>query len=168
MKKILLTIIGALGLAIGPAQAGVIIFIDNPNRTATAGDTLYFTGTVTNDSLTDPVSLDFDNINWALASGTVVDHFFDAAFPVSLGAAGTSGDIALFEIVLSNPLIDASGRYGGTYEIDSGVDGFLGQANFSVTLSSGVSSTPEPGTGLLIVTIAIGLLFVRGRRRQSA
>jgi hypothetical protein len=168
MKNKLLILIAALSFTIGTAQAGVIILIDNPNRTAAAGETIYFTGTLTNDSLTDPVSLDFDNINTGLASGSAVDHFFDAAFPVSLHAGAATGHIALFDIVLSNPLIDPSGTYGGTYEIDSGTSGFLGQATFRITVSGAASPTTEPATALPVAALALGLCVKTRRSDRKA
>ena len=169
--KALLNTLGVFCLAVGSAQAGLIFTIDNPNQVALDGDTLHFFGTLTNDSATDPLFLNADSFNFQLSAGSYTFNDFLNNLPLCLTAVNTlactstgnsTGSVALFDIVLSNPTVDPLGVYLGslTY-IGGATDGAqdnLATGNFSVE-----TVTPEPATGALIGTalLALGVAFRR-------
>lgn len=144
-------------------RADVVVTLDNPLLTGAPGDTLMFTGTIQNDGL-EPTFLNADSLNLAGSSFSTIDLFF-ANVPVSLGAGESTGDIELFDIVLSSPFLDSPGNYGGTYSLFGGVDenalDLLGAADFAVTASQ-VNTVPEPQS-LAAAILALAILRRRAR-----
>jgi hypothetical protein len=168
--KTLLNILVLAALATAGARAGVIeIVLDNPYQTGHPGDTLQFFGTISNTG-SDPVFLNGDSLTLAGLSFTITDLFLTNV-PMSLDAGSSSVDLELFDVTLSNPLLDLPADYLGSYTLLGGVDGDAGEnlasANFSLTTAPSVPGVPEPGSWLLLGTGLAGLGMVRplhGRR----
>jgi hypothetical protein len=154
MKTLLCTLMFA-SLATAAARAdSVSITFSQPNQTTTPGQTLEFFGTITN--LTgNTIFLNADDLDLAGQSFTTNDQFFNTV-PISLAPSGQSGSssglIELFDVTVSNPLLNPFGKYSGVYTLFGGNDGGagtaqdnLGSANFSV------SPVPEPSTIYLLL-----------------
>jgi hypothetical protein len=152
MKTLLSTLILAmLGTAVAKADTVTISF-DQPNQTATNGSTIEFFGTITNDS-TSTLFLNSDDLNLSGLSFTVTDQFLNTV-PISLAPGQSSGDIELFDVTLSDPLLDAPGTYAGTYGLFGGAasdaqDNLISQG-FSITTET-ASPVPEPSTIYLLL-----------------
>jgi hypothetical protein len=170
MKTLLCTLILAT-LGTAAAQAATItITFDQPNQVALPGTTVDFFGTITN-TTAGTIFLNGDALNLNGLSFTTNDLFFDNA-PISLAPGANSGDIELFDISVTSPLLDAAGNYTGTYGLLGGIDGnaqdVLGSAaSFSVNTASAVpSAVPEPATLTLLLTGASTLLPIATRLRK--
>ena len=162
MKTLLnILILGALATA--GAWGGIVVTFDAPSQTGHPGDTLHFSGVISNTG-SDIVFLNGDPLTLAGASFTITDQFF-ATVPVSLDGNTSSGDIDLFDVTVSNPLLDPPGKYLGSYGLLGGVDGDasdnLGSANFDVTTGSGTTGTPEPSTGFLLGVALVSSFIVK-------
>jgi hypothetical protein len=154
-------------LAVAGAHADIVITLDDPNQFSAPGDTLNFSGTITNTDTTpgdSPIYLNSDSLNFTLSDATVTDNFF-ANVPISLAEGASSGDIDLFDITLADPESDPFGT--GTYGLLGGMDGGTGtasdnlaQVNFSVTV------TPEPKI-IPLLTILVALMSWLHSRRGS-
>lgn len=161
----------------GAQASSITITFDMPNQVGMPGQTLQFSGVITNTtSDAAPIYLNSDSFNFALggANYTLADGF--ANTPASLMAGQSSGDIVLFSITLANPFTGSLGTpYLGTYGLIGGEDGGsgtgndnLGQASFSVTVRSATSTVPEPGITVLL-GLGLAALFAtfRFRRQQQ-
>jgi hypothetical protein len=166
MKKLLLPLLPLLML-LTPANAGasVAVLLDAPNQTGAPGETLTFTGVITNLDLLNPVYLNSFDLNLA-GIDFVTDGFsafFDPSFPISLPGGGSSSDITLFTVALNNPLVGPPGVYVGSYALVGGADGnaqeVLGSVDFSI------QTVPEPATWALFGVGAL-LLVASGRFRK--
>jgi hypothetical protein len=173
MKTLLCTLILAtLGAAAAKADTITITF-DQPNQVALPGTTVEFFGTLTNNT-TSTIFLNGDALNLNGSSFTTNDLFFANA-PFFLAPGANSGDIELFDVSVTSPLIDPAGFYTGTYSLLGGIDG-NGQdvletnpATFSVDTAPATSPVPEPASIALLLTGASTLLpIARKRLRKSA
>ena len=169
MKTLLKTLIlGALATA--GAWGGIVITFDAPSQTGHPGDTLNFFGVISNTG-SDTVFLNGDPLTLAGLSFTIIDQFFTTV-PLSLAGKTSSLDIDLFDVTVSNPLLDSFGKYLGSYGLVGGVDGDasdnLASANFDVTTAAGGATVPEPGSWLLLGTAVAGLGAVRRPRQRRA
>jgi hypothetical protein len=160
-------ILATLGTAAAKADE-VTIALDQPSQSASAGDTLQFFGTITNDTDT-TLYLNSDDLTLPGLSLTTTDQFFNTV-PALLAPDGTSGDIELFDVTVSDPLFDSAGTYTGAYTLIGGADGNaqdnLGTATFSVTT---LAATPEPSSLYLLLTglLAMAALAWKATRPQS-
>ena len=162
MKTLLCTLILAtLGTAVAKADTITISF-DQQDQTISAGDTVEFFGTITNDTA-NTIYLNEDDLTLSGLSLTTTDQFFNNV-PIDLAPSGdagdSSGDIELFDVTASDPLLDVAGVYSGTYTLIGGTDGNaqdnLGSANFSVTT---LAPVPEPPTICLLLTGVLATSF---------
>jgi len=115
-----------------------------------------FGATISNPSSTDTVFLNADS---SITSSTLVsvdDTPFLTGAPLFLSPGQSSGALTLFNVDLPANL--AAGTYTGVFSILGGLDGAtfdtLSNSSFSVTVSS---TTPEPGTVLLLALGLVGL-----------
>jgi hypothetical protein len=162
MKTLLnILILGALATAV--AWGGIVVTLDDPSQTGHPGQTLQFFGVISNNG-DDTVFMNGDSLTLAGLSFTITDQFF-ATVPVSLDGNTSSGDIDLFDVTVSNPLLDPPGKYLGSYGLIGGVDDTasdnLASANFDVTTGSGATGTPEPSTGLLLGVALVSSFIVK-------
>jgi hypothetical protein len=172
MKTLFCTLILAT-LATSVAKAdSITISFDQSNQTVSAGDTVEFFGTITNDT-TNTIYLNSDDLNLAGLSFTTTDQFFSNV-PISLAPSGqagdSSGDIELFDVTANNPLLDAAEGYSGTYTLLGGTDGNaqdnLGSQDFSVT---SLAPVPEPPTiYLLLAGVLVTIVPIWRRVHQQA
>jgi hypothetical protein len=167
--KTLLNILVLAALAMAGARAGIVVVFDNPHQTGHPGDLLQFFAVISNTG-SDTVFLNQDGLTLAGISFTITDQFFNT--PASLDGGLSSSDIELFDVMLSNPLLDLPNLYPGTYTLlggsDDGAQDLLSTADFDVTTEPGRSGgTPEPGSWLLLGTALVGLGIVH-RLRHAA
>ena len=147
MKTLLCTLILATLGAAAAQAATITITLDQPNQFATPGTTVDFFGTITNNT-TGTIFLNSDSFNLSGASLTLDDSPFFANAPFFLASGANSGDIEIFDVSVSNPLLDAAGFYAGSFSVLGGVDGNasvgLGSVDFSVdTAPTSRVSAPE-------------------------
>jgi hypothetical protein len=169
MKTLLCTLILAtLGTAAARADDITVTF-DQPSQTAVAGGTLEFFGTITNNT-NQTIFLNSDSFNLEGTSFTFEDQFGNVPFTLAPeGQAGdSSGDIEIFDVGVSNPLLDAPGTYLGTYDLlgGSAADGqdVLTSESFSVNISNPV---PEPSSIYLLLSGASAALLPISRRLRA-
>jgi hypothetical protein len=168
--RIFLQVFMLLVSAVTVVRADINVTLDNPDQTGVPGTTLQFFGTITNSGV-DTVFLNSDNINFTSAPSFSVNDLFFSNVPISLGGGQSSGDIELFDISLSTPFTDPFVLYGGSYTLTGGVDAgsqdVLATANFSVTATESLSTTPEPGFLIPVALGLCGLLFAKRRRHRA-
>jgi hypothetical protein len=155
MKTLLCTLmLATIGTAVAKADS-VTITLDTPNQHVLPGETVEIFGTIVNDSNT-IVYLNNDDLDLAGLGFTTTDQFFNTV-PISLAPDGqpgdSSGNIELFDVTVSNPLVGGPGTFLGTYTLFGGDDGGadtaednLGSANFSL------AATPEPSSIYLLLS----------------
>jgi hypothetical protein len=165
IKAVFCVLILATLASVSAKADEVTITIDQPSQTASAGATLQFFGTITNDT-DSTLYLNSDDLTLPGLSLTTTDQFFNTV-PNALAPDGSSGDIELFDVTVSNPLLDPAGTYSGTYNLTGGPDGNaqdnLGTATFSVT-----TVTPEPPSLYLLLTgiLSLAALAWKGGRNS--
>jgi hypothetical protein len=168
IKALLCTLILATLGSVAAKADDITITLDAPSQTSSAGGTLQFFGTITNDTDT-TLYLNSDDLTIDGVSLTTADQFFNNV-PFSLAPDGNSGDIELFVVTVSDPLLDAAGTYDGSYTLVGGTDGSaqdnLGTATFSVTT---LSQAPEPSSLYLLLTglLALTALAWKNLRPQT-
>ena len=175
MKTLLKTLIlGALATA--GAWGGIVITFDAPSQTGHPGQTLQFFGVISNNG-DDTVFMNFDDLTLAGLSFTTNDLFFTTV-PLFLDGGSSSDHIELFDVTVSDPLLDSPAKYLGGYTLlggaaaptdtDPGSQDNLASANFDVTTAPGGTAVPEPGSWLLLGTAVAGLGAARRPHRRRA
>lgn len=166
-----LTLFACLAVAASTARANLVIALDNPDQTGSPGDTLVFTGILSNAG-SSAVFLNSADLN--LAGGSFTPNFIDPFLnnvPLFLDPGQSTVDIELFDIALNNPFTDVPGTYVGNYALVGGVDvdaqDVLNSANFSVTVNVPVSTVPEPSS-LLLMTSALIIMRLRRSKKGSS
>ena len=165
IKQGFLLLLAVTVIGVGAARAASItVSLDNPDQFGAPGSTLEYLGTITNTG-SDTAFLNSDDFSLAGTSGdfTFDDSPYFSNAPLFLNAGGSSGDIELFDIVVSAPFPDSPGYYPGSFTVVGGSDGgaqdVLGAVNFSVSV------TPEPGSAVLLFAGAAAAIAALRRRR---
>ena len=149
--------------------ASISIALLNSDLTVAAGQTVVFSGTITN---TEAVTIDlngcFVNAPGTLTGDCTTGLFFDNA-PFTLDAGDTTPVIDLFSITVDPLYSGPYGHFSGNFQVlgnvevggvyDGGVQNLLGQQTFDVNILS-----PEPGTWMGLAG-GLGLLMMLRRRR---
>ena len=161
MRRFLVSFV-ILGLGAVSARAGIVA-LDLDTQTGSPGETLVFTGVLSNSDVT-TIYLNSAQLNLAgdAFSTDFIDPFNDNV-PYSLDPGQSTSSIELFGILVSDPFTDPQGTYGGTYTLLGGIDSsaqdILGSASFSVTVNA-----PEPSVlGVMTAGLA-GLMALHWRR----
>jgi hypothetical protein len=153
----LLLLAGAL-----PGAASIVIDLFPSELAGSAGQTLTFQGTLTNNG-TDTVFLNGAEDNLAVADLTGDESIFITSAPASLAASQSTGVIPLFQVSIASPLTGGSGPYKGTFDILGGVDAgaqdLVGSVDFQVDIA------PEPAAWSL-AGLGIALIGLAARRRH--
>jgi hypothetical protein len=162
MKTLLCTVILAAISAAAARADEIAIALDDPAQIGIPGETVQFFGTITNTSSA-TVYLNSDSLTLDGLSLGIIDQFFNNV-PIFLGAGDSSGDIELFDVTVSDPLVDPAATYDGSYELVGGPDGAaqddLGSTSFSVT------TVPEPSSiYLLLVVASVSLVLISKKAR---
>jgi len=161
--KTFINLIALTALAVAGARADINITFDNAAQSGLPGATLQFFGTIDNTGF-NTVFLNADSLNLAGGSDFTTNDLFFTNAPISVAAGGSSGDIELFDVTISNPFVDTLTTYNGTYTLIGGIDGgaqdVLAEASFSVSV------TPEPGYFALL-GVGVALMGWLHRRRRS-
>ncbi len=157
----------SIGLLSGAARADTVsLTLTNPTlTTTTGGGTLAFDATVfapiTNSGLEY-----LNGVSGNVASGASFDSSpFNANFPFFLNP-GDSFTGEILDITL--PAGSAVGNYLGSLTLDGGAtdisNDVLGTVDFTVSVTSAATVTPEPSTWLLMATGALGMTALLRRR----
>jgi hypothetical protein len=146
--------------------ASISIAFDEPALQGLPGQTLTFTGTITNLEAA-PADLNGCDVN--LPGNFVVDcTAFFANAPLSLGGGATSTDFTMFTITVDSPFPGPFGLQSGNFTVLGGIEGaggydpstqnVLGEAGFSV------ESVPEPRSSSLLALSLGCILWMRSSR----
>ena len=148
-----------LVLAAGANAAELSVNLDQSTLSGFPGQTLLFTGTLTNNTA-GTLFINADSFTFAI-NGALDDSPFLNNAPFSIGAGGTSFDFEMFDVNI--PPGQASGPYGGVFTVLGGTGGEamdnLGSTSFTANVE-----TPEPATYLLFalgLALLLGLAVVR-------
>jgi hypothetical protein len=159
--------------AVTVAQAGLVLTWDNPDQTASPGDTVQYTGTLTNDGDA-TVFLNGDDLNFDGITGLTTTDLFASNAPFWLDAGQSQSGLELVEIVVADPFPSPFTTYSGTYVVQGGLDGgtfdSLTAPAFSLTIQGAETGTdtPEPATFMMAGAGVLALgLKIWGRRRRA-
>lgn len=155
-SKVLLVSLATVGflLAAPAAKADsypLTIALDSPFQSGVEGQTLTFSGVISNISLG---SVDLFGDSFTLVGGTANDNDFYLNTPPTLASGTNTGDVGLFTFTIAPGT--AAGIYVEEYQITNAVGNVVGEVTFDIDV------TPEPGTILLLGT---GLLLLAGLAR---
>ncbi len=171
-------------LAAAPAAHAQLTFSLTPaSQAGNPGDTLHFTGMLSNTSTTDTVSLaGGDTVNFNAPGLTLDDTPFFNNAPATLQTAGSvdgnnnstdsfTGDF--FDVKIANDGTAVPGTFFGTFTVNAtdnatGADASVSQ-DFSVTVDP--SPVPEASTTVsfgLLLLLGLGGVVIAKKRRQSA
>ena len=169
--RLFVAVFALLGVGAASARADLIITLDDSAQTGHPGDTLVFTGTLSN---TGGATIFLNSVDLNLAGNSFTVDFIDPFLnnvPFSLDPAQATSSIELFDVTLNNPFTDLLATYAGSYSLLGGVDSdsqdVLDSVDFTASATSSATGTPEPSS---VALLAIGLSFVAiaHRRRRTA
>ena len=152
----------------GTLQDGIGVF----NGTVTYGQNGFgkVTGTITDGSYKFTVPNSYlgetlDEGNFTLVDVFAVGSNFDLSlyFPKSIGPNGRGGALCSLSNLCQNPF---SGAYTVSSAFSEGSPGTFDRQNFQ-TLTAVNATTPEPGSGLLLVTGVLGFGIVCRKQLRS-
>ena len=170
--KIQIASIAMFMLAGSIARADIIITLDAAAQTGSPGDTLIFSGVMSNTG-PDTVFLNGADLNLSGNSFTPdsSDPFL-ANVPVSLDPGQATSDIELFDVLINHPFTDPFASYSGSYTLSGGADpaaqDLLTSVDFTVTAQNGTSAVPEPSAFALLATALTAIVAVRCKRRVAS
>ena len=175
--KIKLGFLFALLLASSNLWASeVFVQLDSPTLTAGAGDTVVFSGTITNN---DGFVIDLNSIDISLSGMFTTDSspFFSGPLTIDAPPGTTQTiDFSFFAVTVDDPYTDPFGIQTGVVTIlgnvetngvyDPSMTNSLGSATFSVDVI-----TPEPSSFRMMLAslaAAAGATLISRRRRAAA
>lgn len=160
MHKLLFSLLLGAGIS---CAASVTVNLDNPTLTALAGQTVTFTGTISNTFSTE-VFLNSLNVN--LPSGFTADTLPFLLGPFSVAGNSTTVNFALFTVTVDDPFGSPLGLYNGTATLLGGADGnaqdILAQQAFGVNVV-----VPEPALAPGLLVAAVGFWGYRQRNQRG-
>jgi hypothetical protein len=170
--KIKLGFLFALLLASSNIWASdVFVQLDSPTLTASAGDTVVFSGTITNN---DGFVIDLNSIDIALNGMFTTDSSPFISGPPTIDAPpGTTQtiDFSFFAVTVDDPYTDPDGIQTGVLTIlgnvetngvyDPSVNNSLGSTTFNVD----VNTVPEPSSFAMVLASLAGATLICRRRR---
>jgi hypothetical protein len=140
----------------------LLVALDVNPLTGFPGDTLAFTGTLTNNTA-DTLFINADSFTFDIV-GALDDPPFLNNAPISLDPGETSSDFEMFDVNI--PVSQAPGAYYGVLTVLGGTDdtalNVLGSTDFEVDV------TPEPASYLLVGGAIVLVLGRRGARSRLA
>ena len=127
--------------------AAITFSLDQPVASASKGDFVVFSGTITN------VGIDTAYLNGALGSLPFSDLLVDyTAFFTAVPASLAVGEFYAGEIFgVSVGLFAGAGDYFGSFTIQGGADAFSFDDMSTQSFQVNVASVPEPGTGPFVL-----------------
>jgi hypothetical protein len=155
-----------------PAQATVLLNFTASTQTAAPGDTITFSGSITNNYAS---AVDLNNISINLAGWFSSDGspFFDISAPLSVNANDTTVIYDWFTVTVNDPYPDPLGLVSGTFSVLGGIQinsvydptaqDLLATQAFSVDVIApgGTSAVPEPAPAGLLCVGALALAALR-------
>jgi len=148
----------------------LLVLLSRPTQTGAPGATLQYFGTMTNVSTTDTIFL--NSIASTSASSDLsidVSPFFVNA-PLFLSPGDVTSLFEIFDVTI-DPAAPDGLLPGSTVSIQGGADSGtfddLADVNFDVQVSSPTTSTPEPSTGVLMLTVAAAWFAILARNRNG-
>ena len=153
------------------ARASIIAALEFSSQTGNPGDTLTFTVTLTNSSATDQIWLNGVGTTSSSSALSIDTSLFNTNAPFFLDPLEVSVPFDIFQVTIDPSAVP--GPYIGSFvSIEGGADAGAGTAfddlvdiPFDVTVSSGVTSAPEP-SNFGILAVALGVLAGAKARRH--
>ena len=174
--KVAVSLLTALtiGLAAAPVHAQLLLGLTPQAQSGTLGDTLLFSGTLSNPT-TSEVFLNGESLTFdAPVTGLSLDGsaFLNNA-PISLSASGGGNDTytdGFFSVFVAPSA--AAGTYTGTFAVLGGADGnaqtTVASQRFFVTVTPNGAPVPEASTTVSLgLLLGLGGLMLHARRRKA-
>ena len=169
MLKLIFSLVLSVATA---AAASLTINFDSPTLPAAPGQTVTFSGTITN-GFSATVALNSLSVN-ITGSGFTTDSSLFFLGPPTVDGNATTVNFSFFAVTVDDPFANPDGLYGGTMDLLAGVQvggipdpnvlDLLGSANFQINVATATSNdVPEPAARALVLAT---MAFLVGYRRR--